>query len=310
MKFLSFSHIFTNSSSLFHCHLLLPVERRFPSQLSGRYLTYHHVLLQMKSRYEKELCSAKRPSVRKILNRDVAPGAPIVLCVAQILRFRSKGDGQQTGKNTVTEEIRLELTDGWYGIPAVIDTILQTFVANEKIRVGSKLLICNAQISGSDDGVDPLDESYSSEKRNCPLFLKITANNTRLAKWDAQLGFGSPKCGGITVKSLRDIYPGGGNIPAIDLVICKRYPKMFLEQMTTSGNQTQTSTHLTEGEEASRQSEYDLKNQRAGEKHADAAHNECAKVSYPHINETFTEYMSLMYIKPKLYYHRSITGAG
>ncbi len=236
----------------------------------------------MKSRYEKELCSAKRPSVRKILNRDVSAGLPIVLCVAQILRFRSKGNSQEPGEKADTEEIRLELTDGWYGVPTVIDTILQTLVVNDKIRVGSKLFICNAQISGSDDGVDPLDESYSSDKRNCPLFLKITANNTRLAKWDAKLGFGSPTRGGITVKSFRDIYPGGGNIPAIDLVICKRYPKMFLEQMTTGGNQSQTTNHLTEDEEASRHSEHDLKTQRASEKHADAAHNECAKVSYPH----------------------------
>lgn len=272
----------SSSSKNYFTFALTTVERRFPSQLSGRYLTYQHVLLQMKSRYEKELCNAKRPSVRKILNRDVSAGAPIVLCVAQILRFRSKGNGQEPGKSKVTEEIRLELTDGWYGVPAVIDTILQTLVANEKIRVGSKLLICNAQISGSDEGVDPLDESYSSEKRTCPLFLKITTNNTRLAKWDAKLGFVSPKCGGITIKSLRDIYPGGGNIPSIDLVICKRYPKMFLEQMITGEHQIPTTTHLTEGEEASRQSEYDLKKQRAGEKHADAAHSECAKVSYPH----------------------------
>lgn len=258
------------------------VERRFPSQLSGRYLTYQHVLLQMKSRYEKELCSAKRPSVRKILNRDVSASAPIVLCVSQILRFRSKGS-QEAGKSTVTEEIRLELTDGWYGVPAVIDNILQTLVANEKIRVGSKLLICNARLAGSDEGVDPLDETYSSEKRTCPLFLKITTNNTRLAKWDAKLGFISPKMSGITIKSLRDVYPGGGNIPSIDLVICKRYPKMFLEQMTTGEKQIPITTHLTEGEEASRRSEYDLKKQRAGEKHADAAHSECVKVSYLHV---------------------------
>jgi len=233
----------------------------------------------MKSRYQKELCSAKRPSVRKILNRDVSAGVPIVLCVSQILRFRSKGTVQEAGKSAVTEEIRLELTDGWYGVPAVIDTILQTLVANEKIRVGSKLLICNARLSGSDEGVDPLDDSYSSEKRTCPLFLKITTNNTRLAKWDAKLGFVSS---GIAIKSLRDIYPGGGNIPSIDLVICKRYPKMFLEQITTGEKQIPITSHLTEGEEASRRSEYDLKKQRAGEKHADAAHSECVKVSFPH----------------------------
>jgi breast cancer 2 susceptibility protein len=245
----------------------------------------------MKSRYEIELCSAKRPSVRKILNRDVSAGGPIVLCVSQILRFATKKKGQESGKNAFTEEIRLELTDGWYGIPAVIDSILQTFVTNAKIRVGSKLIVCNAQVSGSDDGVDPLDESYSPDKRNCPLFLKISANNTRLARWDAKLGFASPKCGGISVKSLRDIYPGGGNIPAIDLVICKRYPKMFLEQMTTGGNKR--ATHLTEAEEVTRQNEFDLKHQRTGEKHVDTAHNECAKVSHLSLSEFFNSMLPL-----------------
>lgn len=241
----------------------------------------------MKSRYEKELCNAKRPSVRKILNRDVSASVPIVLCVAQILRCRSKGTDLVSGKSTNAEEIRLELTDGWYGVPAVIDTILQSLVANEKIHVGSKLLICNAQLSGSDEGVDPLDEGYSSEKRTCPVFLKITTNNTRLATWDAKLGFLSPKSSGITIKSLRDIYPGGGNIPSIDLVVCKRYPKMFLEQISTGEKEIPTTTHLTEGEEASRRSVYDLKQQRAGEKHVEAAHSECTKVRQPHSSAYF-----------------------
>ena len=245
------------------------MERRFHPQLGGIYLTYHHVLLQIKSRFEKELSNAKRPSVRKVLNRDVSASMPIVLCVAQILRFRTKGSGQ------VIEEIRLELTDGWYGLQAAIDKTLEAQIANKKIRAGSKLFICNAHIVGSDDGVDPLDEGYSSEKRNCPLILKITANNTRLAKWDAKLGFASPRSGVIRIKSLRDIYPGGGNIPSIDLIICKRYPKMYLEQLLSADGQVCSTTHLTENEEMSRRNEHELKKQRAGESYVD----ECAKVS-------------------------------
>ena len=81
------------------------------------------------------------------------------------------------------------------------------------------------------------------------------------------------------VKSLSDIFPDGGSIPAIDLVICKRYPKMFREQMKDIVTQNITYTHLTEAEEASRQSDYDMKHQRASEKYADTARKECSEVS-------------------------------
>ncbi|KAL7527870.1 hypothetical protein ACHAXR_002175, partial [Thalassiosira sp. AJA248-18] len=167
------------------------MERRFPGQLGGQYLTYSHILSQIKGRYEKELRGANRPAVRKILNRDVAASMPIILCVSQILRFKSKvpkSSNQRAGKDT-DEEIRLELTDGWYAVSTLLDSVLTNLVEQGKVKVGAKLMICNAQLVGSDDGVDPLDDHYFSDRRNCPLFLKISANNSRLARWDAKLGF-------------------------------------------------------------------------------------------------------------------------
>ena len=261
------------------------MERCFPKQLAGQYLTYSHVLMQMKRRYQKELRGAKRPAVRKILNRDVSANTPTILCVSKVLRFRSKlpKSGDVHNDNEVKDEIRLELTDGWYALPAVLDDFLEMLVGKGKIQVGSKLMICNAQLLGSDEGLDPLDDCYNSSKRNCPLFLKITANNSRLARWDAKLGFVSPKYtsytgGSLLIKSLHDIIPGGGTIPVIDLVICKKYPRMFLEQSRESPNQKEVSYHLTEAEEAVRQREYDLRHQRAREKYADEAQRECSYV--------------------------------
>merc|ERR1712194_383193 len=64
---------------------LAAMECRFPEQLGGRYLTYSHVLSQMKGRFEKELLNARRPAVRKILNRDCTASMPMILCVSQIL---------------------------------------------------------------------------------------------------------------------------------------------------------------------------------------------------------------------------------
>ncbi|KAL7461726.1 hypothetical protein ACHAXS_002141, partial [Conticribra weissflogii] len=213
---------------------LAAMERRFPQSLGGRYLTYQHVLAQLRMRYEMELQCSKRPAVRKILNKDVSPSTMTILCVSQVLRFKSK---QQDGK-TLTE-VRLELTDGWYSLPAAVDSFLLRLIERRKIKVGSKLMICNAQLVGADDGVDPLDECYDSSKRNCLVLLKINSNNTRLARWDARLGFVSPKYnhhlgGTFLVKSLRDVIPDGGTIPAIDLLVCRKYPTLYLEHVRDS----------------------------------------------------------------------------
>jgi breast cancer 2 susceptibility protein len=233
----------------------------------------------MKDRYEKELCRAKRPSVRKILNRDVSACVPVILCVSQILRFRS--NDPKTG--TTKEEVRLELTDGWYALPASPDNVLLQFIERKKIKVGSKLMICNGQLLGFDDGLDPLDDGYSSTKRDCPLCLSISANSTRLARWDAKLGFVSPnnpqlhRGTTLLVTSLCDVFTNGGPIPAIDLVVCKRYPRMFLEQVNSTGRQEE-SLHLTEAENAARQLEHDTRHQRSSEKFADKVHKECSEV--------------------------------
>jgi breast cancer 2 susceptibility protein len=263
---------------------LAAMERRFPEQLGGHYLTFSHVLSQIKGRYEKELCRANRPAVRKILNRDVSPCVPIILCISQILRFKSKtpqnGGDQCAGKEGI-EEIRLEASDGWYALSAMLDGILSNLVDSGKIRVGSKLMICNAQLVGSEDGIDPLDDDYHSDRRNCRLVLQITANNTRLARWDAKLGFVHPKYtaqqgGSILIKNLSGIFPDGGTIPTIDLVICKRYPRMFLEQV--KDDNSFFSNHLTEADEAAHQNDHDINHQRASEKYADIAGTECSEV--------------------------------
>ena len=263
---------------------LAAMERRFPEQLGGQYLTFNHVLSQIKGRYEKELCRANRPAVRKILNRDVSPCVPIILCVSQILRFKSNtpqnGGDQCAGKEGI-EEIRLEASDGWYALSAMLDGNLSNLVNSGKIRVGSKLVICNAQLVGSEDGIDPLDDDYHSDRRSCRLVLQITANNTRLARWDAKLGFVHPKYtaqqgGSILIKNLSGIFPDGGTLPAIDLVICKRYPRMFLEQVKVDNRIL--SNHLSEADEAARQNDHDINHQRASEKYADIAGTECSEV--------------------------------
>ena len=78
------------------------------------------------------------------------------------------------------------------------------------------------------------------------------------------------------VKSLSGIFPDGGTIPAIDLVICKVYPRMFLEQL--KDDKIAETNHLTESEEAARQNAKEINRQRASEQFVDDAGTEYLKV--------------------------------
>jgi hypothetical protein len=164
-------------------------------------------------------------------------------------------------------------------LPATIDKVLVEFVEKGKVKIGTKLMISNGQLLGSEDGVDPLDDSYSSSKRDSPLCLNVNANSTRLARWDAKLGFLSSRSPGLSegsllVKSLSDVIVDGGPIPAMDLFVVKRYPKMYLEELNDG-----SSIHLTEAEDTARQIEHNTRHQRASEKFADMAQKDCIEVS-------------------------------
>ena len=264
-------------------------ERRYPQALAGKYFTYEHVLSQLKGRYDREVANAKRPALRIILNRDAPAGRLMILCVAQIHRFQIKtgSDDSSSGESnsprpssskSFREELRLELTDGWYSVQAVLDLHLQSFVEQDKIKVGTKLLVAGAELAGSEDGVDPLDASYQPSRSSCPVALELVANATRRAKWDSRLGFVRPthqiqsQDGLLLVKSMGDVIPGGGPVPLMDLIVCRRFPRSFLEKGPDG-----TSTILTEAQEEKRRREFDERRHREIEKISEAAEKECTR---------------------------------
>ena len=227
----------------------------------------------------------------------------MVLLVGQIHRFRFKantsGSNDPTGGSTSPmraqrEELRLELTDGWYSVPAVLDGHLEAFVEEEKIKIGSKLLVAGAELVGSEDGVDPLDASYVPSRSNCPVALKLTINATRPAKWDAKLGFVKPtqtiqsQDGLLLVKSLADVVPGGGSVPLMDLIIFRRFPLLYLEK----GSDSNSSTILTEAQEEKRRRQFEQKRNREIEMISDAAEKDCAKLVDEQAPEQWTKMMS------------------
>lgn len=54
--------------------------------------------------------------------------------------------------------VRLVLTDGWYEIPTCIDHRMERAIARGKIRIGSKLSICGAQVSVFHQKIDMGEE--------------------------------------------------------------------------------------------------------------------------------------------------------
>jgi breast cancer 2 susceptibility protein len=206
---------------------LAAYERKFSRFLGGRHLTYENLIKNMISRFEREIVEGRRPSLRKILSNDVSPNQMMILVVCQVLPCHEI-------MNTETQPRQrqmLELSDGWYFIKAELDQKLTTYVRNNLIRVGNKLLVSNAQLVGNGDGVDPLDEGDNANKS----VLQLTANATRLAKWNAKLGFvnasysRAPK-GRLLVKRLSDVVVGGGNLPAIRLFVQRVYTLLYYEK--------------------------------------------------------------------------------
>jgi len=184
---------------------LASMERKFPRFLGGRYCNREMILYNLKKRFQKEIMDVNRPAIRMILNRDVSSLRLMILCVSQILpgpnknKLSSSEDQDKHSNNNNRTAVssslsndhivKLEVTDGWYSVPAILDEALSSFVHSGRITIGSKIVTCGAILLGCEEGIDPLDDSYCSYSKRCPVALKLTANSTRLAKWNAKLGF-------------------------------------------------------------------------------------------------------------------------
>lgn len=215
-----------------------------------------------------------------MLNRDAAASRLMILCVARVISLpRSDGMEPQFG---------LELTDGWYSIEASPDRKLSDFIEKGIIRVGTKLLTSNAVLVGAEEGVDPLDPSFDASKTGSGVYLRITANGTRLARWTAKLGFVSfsPTIasheGMLLVKKVSDILAGGGSVPLIDLVILRRYPVLYLEgrgsQKAQSADAPSRARIFTEGEESERRRDQEKGKSKMVERFSDEVEEECVQV--------------------------------
>ena len=114
----------------------------------------------------------------------------------------------------------IELTDGWHCINAQLDTVLTEHLAMGRIFVGQKLRIFGAQLDGLPQPTPPLELPPSA-------MLKLYANGTRRARWDAKLGAQRQLAFSVNIPS---IVLSGGVIPAIDVIVVRTYRCLFMEK--------------------------------------------------------------------------------
>ena len=226
----------------FSCHFqqlvwkLAALEVSYPHLFAGRFLTPDWLLLQLKYRYDREIDRAERPALRKICEHDDLPSRRMVLCVCSINHERlnqmltdpghgnrSMESGNETAGNceAKSDPPCVQLTDGWYTLPCVIDRPLKHMVRSRKLTVGTKVMIFGAELIGLSSPCHPLEVPPSCS-------LKISTNSTRRAHWFTKLGYqGTPFPYPV---SLSSVYPDGGLVGCTSMVISRVYPLVYLEK--------------------------------------------------------------------------------
>ncbi|XP_005038082.2 PREDICTED: breast cancer type 2 susceptibility protein [Ficedula albicollis] len=221
---------------------LAAMEVSFPHEFANRCLTPEMVLLQLKYRYDLEVDKSKRSAIKKIMERDDAAGKTLVLCISKIISLDAVASPGNSNKNMESKKAAalIEVTDGWYGIRALLDPPLKAFLDRRRLTVGQKIIVHGAELVGPQNGCTPLEAPDS-------LMLKISANSTRRVRWHTKLGFHrDPRPFPLPLSSL---YSEGGAVGCIDVVIQRTYPVQWMEK-TTAGSYVFRNSRAEEREAA------------------------------------------------------------
>ncbi|NWX66008.1 BRCA2 protein, partial [Promerops cafer] len=221
---------------------LAAMEVSFPHEFANRCLTPEMVLLQLKYRYDLEVDKSKRSAIKKIMERDDAAGKTLVLCISKIISLNTVVSPSSSSKNMESKKAAalIEVTDGWYGIRALLDPPLKAFLDRRRLTVGQKIIVHGAELVGPQNGCTPLEAPDS-------LMLKISANSTRRVRWHTKLGFHrDPRPFPLPLSSL---YSEGGAVGCIDVVIQRTYPIQWMEK-TSAGSYVFRNSRAEEREAA------------------------------------------------------------
>ncbi|KAF3962282.1 hypothetical protein CMV_013187 [Castanea mollissima] len=175
-------------------------ERCYPEIAAGKFLTVSNVLEELKYRYEREVNHGHYSAIKRILEGVI---------------------GAENSNVT-----KVELTDGWYAIHAVLDEPLSKQLAAGKLFVGQKLRIWGAGLCGWLAPVSPLEVS-----RTVSLLLHM--NGTYRAHWADRLGF----CKGVgSPLAFWCIKSNGGLVPQTIVGVTRIYPVLYKERLSNGGS--------------------------------------------------------------------------
>ncbi|WJX25236.1 hypothetical protein P8452_14298 [Trifolium repens] len=201
-------------------------ERCYPARCAGKFLTVSNVLEELKYRYEREVNHGHRSTIKKILEGDGLPSSMMTLCISSVHSDHVLESGTlfeaQTG-NQSTEAVKVELTDGWYSINAILDVPLSKQLAAGKLFVGQKLRIWGAGLCGWNGPVSPLEVSSTVS-----LFLHM--NGTYRAHWADRLGICKVAGPPLAFKCIKS---NGGLVPHTLARITRIYPILYKERLSS-----------------------------------------------------------------------------
>ena len=216
---------------------LASLEVAFPHQFAGQCLTPDWLMVQLKYRYDREIDRAERSAFHKIFEQDDIPSRTMVVCVSAVdmeklnstehcdkNSSKTEKDGPLVdGDNSLSSNPPcIEVTDGWYSMPAVLDTPLERMVRCGKISLGTKLITYGAEILGGSDPTPPLEAPAS-------LALRLHGNSTRRARWFSRLGY--QRLPHPFPVPLMSVFPDGGLVGRVDVVVVRVYPLVCMEKV-------------------------------------------------------------------------------
>ncbi|XP_043697660.1 protein BREAST CANCER SUSCEPTIBILITY 2 homolog B-like isoform X2 [Telopea speciosissima] len=215
-------------------------ERCYPVEASGRYLTVSNVIEELKYRYEREVNHGHRSAVKRIVEGDASPASMMVLCISAIRSYPepkletrhpmpSHEDAKKISGSNWFENSnvgKVELTDGWYSLDALLDVPLSKQLLAGKLFVGQKLRVWGAGLSGWAGPISPLEGSTE-------VHLLCHINGTYRACWADRLGF----CKGLgSPLAFRCIKGGGGMVPRTLVGVTRIYPVLYKERLNNGGS--------------------------------------------------------------------------
>ena len=132
----------------------LDLQTSEPMQKAVNQMSSYHTL-DVVCRYEKEFNKGKKSVVKAVLEQDQPAGRPMVLCLSAIAykgaghlpagsapSVEHRDPGQQAA---LSPEAQVQLTDGWYGIKAILDLPLTRLLQKGALKLGETLLLDHHQ---------------------------------------------------------------------------------------------------------------------------------------------------------------------